>query len=464
MQSIERLISTNPGEGFRPIGEVEVTPPAEIQAKMDAAHAAEQEWRDLGVEGRTQALTPISQEFTERADELAALITEETGKPIEQALAEAKGYTDQIYLFYDQAKEGLEDTATSLDDDPNDDRIVFEPKGATAVITPWNFPYGMAVWGVVPNLLAGNPVVLKTSEENPLVGKFIEEVFNRHNLPEGVFSEVYGGAEQGEQLVKSGPNFIWFTGSTATGRRINSLAAETFTPTLLEMGGSNPAVVFEDADIETALLAVFNSRFQHNGQVCDSVKRLIVHESLKPELQNHLIDTIGRQKIGLPRDPETFFGSLVAGRQVELLNGQVSQSLANGARVYTPQLDLSGLDGAYFPPVVMDGINPLTDRVWREETFGPVLPIVSFRTEQEAIALANDTVYGLGALVVSEDLERAERVASRIKSGVVDINSASHWENAWNPFGGVKMSGNGREHGMEGMRHLTDLKTISSPR
>jgi acyl-CoA reductase-like NAD-dependent aldehyde dehydrogenase len=316
------------------------------------------------------------------------------------------------------------------------------------------------MWGIMPNLVAGNTVVFKTSEESPLTGKLIEDVFARHNLPTGVFSEVYGDGGVGEQLVKEDVDFIWFTGSNRAGQAINRIAAERFIQPVLEMGGSNPCVVFEDADIASTAKRILEGRFQNNGQVCDAIKRLIVHESIKVDLLQAVIEGLHDMRIGHPADPDTQLGSLVAERQVALLKSQAQDSVVSGARVLASVAVPPNLQGAYHSALILDQVTP-DMRVWREEVFGPVLPVVDFRTEAQAVELANDTVYGLGALVVSTDTARAERVASQIEAGTVDINEGDHWLNDWNPFGGYKQSGIGREHGIDGMQGLCQIKVIA---
>lgn len=457
---MDRLISTNPAENYAYIGDVPVSTPAEISEKVAAARHARLEWKELGVEGRAALLEPICTEFGERAEEIADLISQEVGKPIEEARSEAYGYTNQLFSLLVQGQVALVDAPTSLEDDSLQHRKVYEPRGATAVITPWNFPFGMAMWGIVPNLVAGNTVVFKTSEECPLTGKLIEDVFARHDLPEGVFSEVYGDGKVGEQLVKDDVDFVWFTGSNRAGQAINRIAAERFIQPVLEMGGSNPCVVFEDADIAETANRILKSRFQNNGQVCDAIKRLIVHESIKVRLLDAIGDGLRTMHIGHPEDPDTKLGSLVAERQVKLLNEQVQDAINLAALVHTSVNVPPNVKGAYHPALILDHVKP-DMRIWKEEVFGPVLPVIGFRTEAEAIQLANDTVYGLGALVVSTDMTRAERVASQIEAGTVDINQGDHWQNDWNPFGGYKQSGIGREHGIDGMQALCQIKVIA---
>ncbi len=456
---MSKLLSTNPADNFAVVGEVEVSSPEEVAAKIAAANKAKTAWKELGVAKRIELLRPIQAEFKQRQAEIAQLITEEIGKPITDSRGEASGYTEEFAWFMDHAEDILKDEITH-EDDASVHRIVYEPFGTAAVITPWNFPYGMAIWGIVPNLLAGNAVVFKISEECPLVGKLMADVFANHDLPEGVFAEVYGDGKVGELLTQGDINLIWFTGSSKTGNALYKTAADKFIKAVLEMGGSNPAIVFEDVDIPKAAQLVYDGRFYNCGQVCDATKRLIVHESIKDEFLAELGKLLQSKTLGNPADENTDISSLVAKRQVELLEAQVKDALDKGASV-AAKLDVPAqLKGAYYPPTILDNLTK-DMRVWQEEVFGPVLPVVAFKDEAQAIRMANDTPYGLGSRVISADRERAERVASKLQAGTVEINEGDRWL-LCNPFGGYKNSGMGREHGAIGMRELSQVKVISS--
>jgi acyl-CoA reductase-like NAD-dependent aldehyde dehydrogenase len=456
---MEKLISTNPADNYSVIGEVEISSDKEISEKILLANKAKIGWKELGVEGRIKLLEPIRDEFRERTQELARLISEETGKAITESLSEVTRYTDEMTWFLDNGPEALKDVVT-LDDETSLHRVVYEPHGVAACISPWNFPFGMAVWGIFPNLVAGNTVVFKTSEECPMSGKLIEEVILNHNLPKGVFAEVYGAGDVGKKLTEGEIDLIWFTGSTRTGKALYRTAADKFIKAVLEMGGSNPCVVFEDVDIEKSAPLVFGGRFRHCGQVCTALKRLIVHKDVAKKLTNALKDIVEKQKIGNPLDPKTDLGSLVAKRQQVLLSEQLKDALDKGAKIVVQTKMPEGLKGAFFPPTLLTNITK-DMRVWHEEVFGPIFPIITFETEEEAINLANDTVYGLGARVISKDKKRAERVASKIDAGSITINFESRFL-ACNPFGGYKLSGIGRERGILGLQEMCQVKVIQN--
>ena len=453
-----KLISTNPSKAYENIGEVDISSDIEIDEKVKLANNAKLAWKELGVKKRIELLRPICEEFESRKNEFPQLITKEIGKPITESTNEANGFLEEFRWFLDNGEKFLADE-TTYEDEKSIHKIVYEPLGVAAVIVPWNFPFGMFIWGTIPNLIAGNTVVFKISEECPLTGKLIEEIMNSRNLPDGVFAEVYGDGKVGQKLVESDINFIWFTGSTKVGKSLYQIAARKFIRVVLEMGGSSPAILFEDIDIPEAILSVYTERFTNCGQVCDSVKRLIVHESIFDKVVEKLREEVEKKIVGDPLDKKTQIGSLVAKRQLDLLKEQVRDALDNGADLIAGKSEPEGVNGAFFKPTILTNIN-LDMKVWKEEVFGPVLPIVTFKTEEEAIKLANDTIYGLGSRIYSKDIERARRVASKIEAGTVEINYASRWL-CCNPFGGYKLSGIGRENGTIGFRELCQIKVIS---
>src|SRR3989338_4760888 len=399
-----KLVSTNPASGYSVVGSVDISTDAEIHSKVAEANKASLSWKEMGIKKRISLLKPICKEFKSHSDEIASLITNEMGKPLENAKTEASGYIKELEWFFNNAEAALAEEVT-YEDTKSVHKIVYEPFGTAAVITPWNYPFGMAIWGVFPNLIAGNTAVFKTSEECPLIGKFIEKIMTKH-LPKGVFSEVYGA---------------------------------------------------EDVDVKEVAPLIYNERFWNCGQSCDALKRLIVHKSIFDILVSELKNIVEKKKIGDPRS-KVDLGRLVAKRQVVLLEEQMKDAVNKGAHVITGG-HKPKLDGAFYEPTILTNITK-DMRVWKEEVFGPVLPVISFKTEDEAIALANDTSYGLGSRILSKNKERAKRVAARLEAGTVEINGASRWLSC-NPFGGYKNSGMGREHGIVGFRELCQIKVVS---
>ena len=455
-----KLVSTNPADNYSKVGEVEVSTDAEVKDKVAKAQAAKTSWKELGVAERIKRLVPIRDEFRQRVKEIAELISKETGKSISESTSEVTRYTDEeLTWFLENGTKALADEIT-LQDDESLHRQLYEPYGVAAAIAPWNFPFGMAVWGIFPNLVAGNTVVFKTSEECPLTGKLIEEIISRHNLPEGVFAEVFGAGDVGKKLTESDINLIWFTGSTQTGKALYKTAADKFIKAVLEMGGSNPCVVFEDVNVAEAAPVIFNGRYRHNGQVCSALKRLIVHESIVNELTAELKKIIESQNIGEPLSPETDLGSLVAKRQLDLLEAQYKDALDKGAKVVAQAKVPVNLKGAYFPATLLANVTK-DMRVWQEEVFGPIFPMVAFKDEAQAIRMANDSAYGLGGRVMSNDVAKAERVASKIDAGSIALNLETRFV-ACDPFGGYKNSGLGRERGIHGLQELCQVKVIQA--
>lgn len=454
---MNKLQSTNPSAGYKVIGEVEVSSAEDIKTKIKKAHSAKRAWQELGVSGRVELLRKVSAKFAENKERFAKLEAEEMGMPIKEALEDFDFGLDYLNSYLDTGEEHLKSIVTV--DDENERHEVFkEPYGVAACIVPWNFPFANWVWQCGQNLVAGNTIVFKHSEETQLCGKIIEEIVNSV-LPEGVFNEVYGDGPVGEQLVNEDVNLVCFTGSSATGVKIKQATADRLLPVCLELGGSAPGIIFEDADIEEVAGTIFTARFMTCGQMCDALKRLIVHESKVDEAISKLTSIIKEKKIGEATNSQTDVGPLVAERQLKLLEEQVADATDKGAKVIVGGKKPEGVSGAYYEPTLLTNI-VVDMRVWQEEVFGPVLPIVTFSTEEEAISMANDTKYGLGAYIFTKDNERFMRVAHLLESGMVSQNTLSYI-NTCNPFTGYKMSGGGREHAQFGFEDVTQIKVIA---
>lgn len=452
------LISTNPAKNYSVVGSVRVSTLPEIKQKVAQAQKTKTQWKEMGVVKRVAYVREIYSRLMEKKEEIIQLIVSETGKCLKDARSEIDRYGKNFEWFLEHVEESLQEEIT-FEDDKTIHTIKYEPLGVVAVIIPWNHPFGMFAWGVIPNLLAGNTVVLKHSEECPLTGKFIEQVISSTSLPSGVFSEVYGNGMVGKLLIEQNINSIWFTGSSLVGKEIYKAAGEKFIKVILEMGGSNPGIIFEDADVDLYLDKLYAKRFLTCGQTCDALKRLIVHESLFDEVVEKMKVKVEEKKVGNPRDESTDIGSLVAKRQVDLLDSQVKDAIGKGATVITGGRKPKDLFGAFYLPTILTNVTK-NMRVWKEETFGPVLVVVPFKNEEEALMLANDTKYGLGSIVFTADKERAKRMSLKLESGTVEINSAIHWLPC-NPFGGYKESGMGRELGKHGFQELTQMKVVS---
>ncbi len=455
---MRKLISTNPAKNYEVVGSVNISSEKEIRKKVEAAQKVKTAWKELGVKKRIELLWCLYHQFEKRKKDISIIITKEIGKPFKESLEDIDWDLSYFKWFLKNGEQILKDEITFKSND-SVHKVVYEPTGVAAVIVPWNYPFSMFAWGTIPNLIAGNTVVLKHSEECPLTGKLIEVIMNKGNLPEGVFSEVYGNGSVGEQLVHQNIDLIWFTGSTLTGKKLYEIAGKKFIKAILEMGGSNPAIVFNDVNVNQVADKLYYKRYMNCGQACDALKRLIVHESICDELVAKLKEKVGSTIVGHPENKKTQMGPLVAKRQLDLLESQVKDALEKGAIIVTGGKRPKNLKGAYYLPTILTGIKKNMN-VWKEEVFGPVLSIVTFETEKEAIELANDTDYGLGSYIFTKDVKRALRMAAKIDSGTVDINNGNHWLPC-NPFGGYKNSGMGREHGKFGFHELCQIKVIA---
>lgn len=455
---MSKLISINPSD-YQKIGSVGISTSEEIKQKVKLAHQAKQVWRDLGVNKRVKLLKEVFSEVKSRKEEIALLESREMGMPLSDALVDVDGTLDYANWYFDNAEKYLSPEVT-FESDTELHQVVFEPIGVTALIIPWNFPLANFVWGGLQSLICGNVVVMKHSEEVPLSAKLIEQIMSNHNLPKGVFSVIYGAGDVGNRLVNEDIDLITFTGSTKIGKQLYELAGKKFIKAVVELGGSAPGIIFEDANIDIVAESVCFNRLLNQGQCCDGLKRVIVHESIADKVIEKLKVQFESKKIGNAKDKDTQIGPLVAKRQLDLLVSQVENAKRKGAVVVTGGNSLEReLGGAFFQPTILKGVTS-NMRVWSEEVFGPVLPIVTFKTETEAIKLANETAYGLGSYLYTEDKGVIKRVSSAIEAGMVSVNGTNYIL-PFNPFGGYKSSGFGREHGRYGFHELIQVKVIA---
>lgn len=457
---LQKIISTNPSLSYKPIGEIDCSTHQDITAKITKARKAQPAWAILPVTERVAILDRTYQDFIRRKDDIRCMISQEIGMPlsvchqidIDPGLKYMRGYLDNAATWL-----APEITYTSKEEIH---QLFFEPKGIAGVSAPWNYPFSNFIWGVMQNLVVGNTVVFKHSEECPLTGKLLEEIMQAGGIPDGVFNEIYGeGCDAGEYLMKSSIDLLWFTGSTGVGKHLYQIAAEKFIPAILELGGSAPGIVFKDADLKMTIESLYNNRFLNCGQTCDGLKRLIVHQDIFDEVVQGLANFIKTKKLGPAQDLTTDIGPLAAERQVVTLENQVADALKKGAKIVIGA-QRPELQGAYYEPTILTNITR-DMAVWKEEVFGPVLPIVSFNSEDEAIALANDSPYGLGGYIYTSNKERALRISHHLQTGNISINTANYVI-AEDPFGGYKDSGLGREHGKQGLRELCLVKLVAS--
>ena len=453
-----KIKSINPSKNYEVISEVEVSSKQEVENKVELAKDAQVGWQDIGLEKRIAILNKVFLKFESGKEAWAKLMAVEMGMPIKEAREDVEYSIAFLDWYVSHARKYLSPEIT-FEDEQEVHTVYREPFGVAAVIVPWNFPLSNFVWQCGQNLAAGNSVVFKHSEEVPLFGQKLEEFFNDSILPKGVFNVVHGNGEVGDTLVHQDINLICFTGSTKVGKYLYKVAAENFIPVRMELGGSAPGIIFEDADLEKVIDTVVFNRFMNCGQVCDGLKRLLVHESKVEEVSSMIVDRVKKMKVGDALEEDTDLGPLVAKRQLDLLEEQVADDVRRGANILFGGEKPEGLKGAYYLPTIIDNVDKEM-RIWKEEVFGPVLPVVSFSSVEQAIELANDTRYGLGGYIFTENNDLFDKVSKQLRTGMVSQNNVSYIREC-NPFGGYKDSGIGREHGKYGFADVTQVKVVS---
>ncbi|MGO9900433.1 MAG: aldehyde dehydrogenase family protein [Solirubrobacteraceae bacterium] len=424
----------------------------EVDGAVARAHDAYPAWRALAPAARAERLRALADAMAAEHERLALLEARNAGKPIADARGEI-GMAIETFRYYAGAPERpLGETI------PVADGIAFtvrEPLGVVGLITPWNFPLTIASWKLGPALAAGNTVVLKPAELTPLTAIRFEQIAVASGIPEGVVNVVVGpGRTCGQRLVEH-PDVakIAFTGSTEVGRSIAAGAAGTIKRVTLELGGKSANVVFEDADLAAAAASAPGAVFGNAGQDCCARSRILVQSSVLDRFMALLQEAVAAIKVGDPLDEQTQMGPLISAAQRTTVSSFVSDTSPVAIRGAAPDGP-----GYWFPPTVLCPVDP-NDRAAREEIFGPVACVIPFRDEQQAVALANDTIYGLSGSIWTRDGARALRVARAIETGVLSINS-NNSVRVSTPFGGFKQSGYGRELGPHALDAYTEVKTI----
>ena len=439
------------------MGRVPAGTEKDIDAAVAAARGALQSWSETQPEKRAEFLEKISAALKARADELARTIAQEVGMPLKMASRIQAGLP--IANFANYAKILKE---YSFEQKVGNSIVVREPVGVVGAITPWNYPLHQIALKVAPALAAGCTIVLKPSEVAPFNAFLLAEVVEAAGLPKGVFNVVTGtGAAAGEALVKhAGVDMISFTGSTRAGKRISELAAQSVKRVALELGGKSASVILDDADLAAAVKGTVNGCYLNSGQTCTALTRMLVPDSLYQEASRLAAETAKGFTVGDPMVETSRLGPLTSQAQLERVRGYISKGLAEGAELVAggaepPEGVPPG--GYYVRPTVFGKVrNDMT--IAQEEIFGPVLSIIAYRDEEDAVRIANDTVYGLAGAVWSKDEARAQRVARRIRAGQVDVNGGAFNMNA--PFGGFKQSGHGREAGVYGLEEFLEYKSL----
>jgi acyl-CoA reductase-like NAD-dependent aldehyde dehydrogenase len=455
-----------PGSG-RPVGEVRVSTPAQVREAVASSRLAQLEWSGRPLRERAAILHTFKQLLLDRAEEVGDLIVRENGKTKNEALfMEVLPVADLTHYFAKNAHKLLRDEKVPLHMFPHKKSYLrFYPRGVIGIISPWNYPFSIPAGDAVMALLAGNGVVLKPSEFTPLVAEKLRALLEDAGVPRGLVHVVQGRGDVGAALIKSGVSMIVFTGSVATGRKVNVAAAEQMIPCVLELGGKDPAIVLEDADLKSAALKVAWGAFANSGQTCASVERVYVQESIAKSFTDRVVAIARSLRQGEPNRHDIDVGAMTTQMQVEIVRRHLEEAKAGGAKVLAGGEINVTADGARFvqPTVLTDVTKDMA--IVRDETFGPMLPILTFRTEDEAVRLANDSPYGLSAYVFTRDREKADRIANQLLAGTVMHNDALYTHAApETPWGGVKASGIGRVHGKSGLRELCEVRHVNLER
>jgi acyl-CoA reductase-like NAD-dependent aldehyde dehydrogenase len=462
-----RFASLNPATG-EVLGEFDCASVEEVQACVARARASQPAWWDLGVLRRRQILRQFQRLLHERKTEVARLVTEEAGKPYAESLVA------ELMVVLDAARFCSETAYAFLRPQPvphgnlimkaKAGFLLREPHGVIGIISPWNYPLSTPASETLAALVTGNAVVLKPSELTPLVALKLEELLHAAGVPRDIFQVAVGDGATGSALVDSAVDKIVFTGSVKTGRRIAQAVASRFLPLVLELGGKDPAIILEDTDLDTASSGVVWGAFMNAGQTCLSIERCYVHRSVHDRFVEACVTKARRLRIGNGSDPKTEIGPMIHERQLQTVETHVQDAVAHGAQVLCGGARLPELGPNFYAPTVLTGVTHEM-RIMAEETFGPVLPIMPFDTEEEAIRLANHSVYGLAASVWTSNRARGEFIARRLRAGTVMVNdSISAFAISEAPHGGLMDSGIGRTHGRLGMEEMVRVKYLDKDR
>ena len=449
----------NPATGDQ-FGQITMATDEDIQQAHKELRLNFEVWRRKSVADRVRILRLLQEVIIDSVDEISAVINQDTGKSRQDGLIEVMMVVDRLHHYYRNAESWLQRRRVP----PG--LYIFRqyytephPYGVVAVIGPWNYPFDLCMSPVLSALLAGNVVLLKPSEVTAATGALIEKLFQRVPELAPYVRVLHGDGRVGAAIVESSPDLVFLTGSTATGKKIAEATAKTLTPFLYELGGKDPMLVLEHADVKAAAKWGVWGAFYNTGQTCMGVERVYAVEAVYDEFVTAVLAETEKLKMGYSTalDNPNHMGPLTFERQIQIVREHLGDAIAKGANVLTG----GKIDGLFMEPTVVVDVDH-SMKLMREETFGPILPIMKVKDETEAIWLANDNEYGLSACVWSSDMRQAKRAAHRLQVGSVNINDAiSHYPVSELPFGGVKQSGNARTHGREEVMQFTHLRSYA---
>ena len=455
----ENIAVNNPINGEK-LYDLEETSDDTIKQLYQNAKTAQQKTATLTVEQRVDEVLKLRDYIIEHREIILDRIISETGKSRLDALtSELFEVCDFIHVFASRAPKILKDETVST---PivlmgKKSKIFYEPLGTILIITPWNYPFYQGLIPAISAFLAGNSAIVKPSELTPLKSLF-EEIFDKAGFPKNAIQIVYGSGVTGKRLIDAQPDKIHFTGSGKSGKKIMAQAAQNLIPVDLELGGKDPAIVFDDVKLERTVNGVLWGGLTTSGQACTSIERVYVQENIHDEFVNNLTEKAKKLRLATStKTDDCDIGCLTADFQKNIINEHIQDALDKGAILHCGGIHT---ENNTFPPTILSNVDH-SMKIMTEETFGPVIPVMKFKNEQEAIELANDSPYGLSASVWSKDMKRCERVARQLKTGNISINNHMLTEANPNlPFGGAKQSGFGRYKGAEGLKTFSNIKSV----
>jgi len=429
----------------------------ELINKLKKAELAYNSWSQTGFSERADLLYNAASLLEKEKEKHAEIITSEMGKPIRQSIAEVEKCAWLCRYYAENGENYLK--PLKLESTARRSEVWFEPSGVIFAVMPWNFPYWQVFRFMVPNLLAGNTGLLKHASNVPRCGIAIEDLMLRSGAPDGVFMNLFINYEQAHAIISQpAVQGVTLTGSNHAGYKIAELAGRYGKKSVLELGGSDPYIVFNSADLQISSDTAIMARFQNNGQSCISAKRFFIQDSIFDKFLELFKDAVLKIRTGNPMDPDTLIGPIAREDLLVELEEQLGQIRESGGKIITGGKRTSPGSQILEPTIIID--LPKDSRLLDQELFGPIIPVFKFNSEEEAIRLSNDTPYGLAASIWTGDEEQARRVASSLRTGMVTINNMVKSEPAL-PFGGVKASGYGRELSEFGIREFMNIKTVS---
>ena len=446
----------NPSTG-KLIREYEEMTAEEVRRGIESAHHAFLAWRKAGFAKRAEALTRAARILRDNAQGYATLMAEEMGKPVKEGREEIEKCTLVSEYFATHAEKFLQEEI--IETDASKSYICFQPLGVILAVMPWNFPFWQVFRFAAPTLMAGNAIVMKPASNVPACGLAVEDLFRNAGFPKGLFRTLLiSGSRVNAVIEHDLVKAATLTGSTAAGREVAKKAGGLLKKTVLELGGSDPYVILEDAELEKAVTTCVASRLLNSGQRCNAAKRFIIIDSIRDRVEDLFVEHMRAKTMGDPRNGETDIGPMARHDLRDSLHRQVQESIAKGATCLLGGAIPEGR-GAFYPPTVLTNVKkgmPAFD----EELFGPVAALIGVKNEEEAIRVANDTVFGLGAAVFTNDVARGERIArDELEAGSCFVNTFVRSDPRL-PFGGIRESGYGRELSPYGIKEFVNIKTV----